>query len=389
MDFLCISTTDWDEIWGSRQQIMLRLAKSGNRVLFVERQLGPEHILKAALQSRRRKPSKESRLVQIGPSLWRWRPPIMIPGRYYSTGLNLLGQRRLAGQVKTILREIDFKNPILWLYPPHSEPLIGSFQERLAVYHCIENFSGDQSGLKRRVMISQETRLLGKADLLIVHSLGLQKRYAPLTRSPIRLIPSAADVEFFQSISSIHPEIEAISHPRLVMVGTLDSRLDLNLLREIVDARPDWHLVLVGKLMGKSRNIKSLARRSNVHYLGYRSYVQLPSILNGADVTLIPYRLTEMTRYINPLKAYEYLAAGKPIVSVDLPELAPLADWTQIIPGKNEEDRGYADRFVEGIRSVLASDSPVHRAERRRAASNYNWDERVDQIMQLIREWLH
>jgi glycosyltransferase involved in cell wall biosynthesis len=385
MDFLCISTTGWDEIWGSRQQIMLRLANLGHRVFFVERQIGFEHLLKHSIYRKKginlfwiQQP------VKVQENLWRWQPPLVGPGRYYSYALNRIGQIRLAAQISSILRQLDFESPILWLYPPHSAPLIGKFKERLSVYHCIERFSGDQRGIKKQVMTEQENWLLSQADLVFVHSHGLHELYEGLTKNPIEVIPSAADVEHFQREVEIHPTMAIIPEPRLVVMGTLDSRIDFELLRNIASIRPDWHLVLIGQLKKPPQNALSFTRLPNVHYLGHQPFELLPSLLRGANVGLIPYRITEMTRYINPLKAYEYLAFGIPVISSQLPELNPLSEWIRIVTVNHLDHEMQAERFIVEIEAALLSETPQLMKERRQFARSFAWDMQVSHMLEVI-----
>lgn len=385
LDFLCISTTGWDEIWGSRQQIMSRLAKGGHRVLFVERQLGWDQVLRYPQHRRKAFQHMVTRApVGIQENLWLWQPPPLPPGRYFSNTLNHLGQKRLATQIGRVLGMLDFHKPVLWMYPPQSAALLNEFGERLSVYHCIERFAGDQRGLKKRVMTRQEKRLLSKVDLVLTHSLGLQQLYGSLTRNPIEIVPSAADADHFQQDCAVHPLIGTVPAPRLVVMGTLDSRIDFDLLKRIALSRLDWQLVLVGQLKHTSEITRSLVRLSNVHYLGKQSFEVLPSILRGADIGLIPYRITEMTKFINPLKAYEYLAAGIPIVSTELPELKPLSKWIQIIPVYDDLPTGYS-QFIEGIEAALQTDNTALQAERCQAARSFTWDNRVRRIMEIIR----
>lgn len=384
LDFLCISTTGWDEIWGSRQQIMLRLAKAGHRVLFVERQLGWEHIIRypefrrMAFQQHHIQPPKK-----IQENLWRWQPPLVLPGRYYSASLNHFGQIRLVAQLRPVLQQLGFKTPILWMYPPQSAPLIGKFGEWLSIYHCIERFSGEQRGLKKKVMTMQENGLLSKADLVFTHSLGLKQLYGPLCRKPIELVASAADVEHFQAEIDVHPMMAGIPQPRLAVMGTLDTRIDFELLISIANSRRDWHLVLIGQLKRTSAGSSSLLSLANVHFLGPQPYSVLPALLIGADIGLVPYRITEMTRFINPLKAYEYLACGIPVISTQLPELEILSPWVQIIPVKENLPSFYS-HFIDGIESALQADNSSIRKERRASASQFSWDFRVERIMEII-----
>lgn len=385
LDFLCISTTGWDEIWGSRQQIMLRLAEAGHRVLFVERQVGLEHAIRYPQYRGKNFPNFISQSPQeVRRNLWRWQPPRVIPGRYYSQALNRMGQARLASQIHPIMKLLGFKSPILWLYPPHSQPLLGRFQERLSIYHCIDKFSGDQMGVKKRVMTQQESQLLAQVDLVFTHSEGLRNAYSHLTRSPIELLASATDVEHFQREVEIHPQMAWIDRPRLVVMGTLDPRVDFHLLNGIATCQPGWRLVLIGQLKNPPREAVTLLQLPNVHYLGQQPYATLPSLLKGADIGLIPYRLNEMTRYINPLKAYEYLASGIPVISTDLPELRPLAQWISIISPEPPQLQGKTSMIVEAIDETLKTETAQKKSQRRMFAQSQSWDKRIAQVMEVI-----
>lgn len=380
MDILCFSTTDWDEIWGSRQQIMGRLAAAGQRILFVERQVGPEHLWRdPALRARKQRAWREPALRQLQETLWLWRPPLLPPGRYYSLTLNRWGQRLLARRLQPVLHALEFSSPLLWLYPPHSAPLLGCFHEPLAVYHCIERFVGGQSGRKREVMLAQETELLRRVDLVFVHAEGLRQLYAPLAQR-LYLSPSAADVAHFQSTTAVHPAIAALPQPRLGVIGTLDGRIDVTLLEALARARPDWQLVLVGPVRPGRVDLGPLMACANVHWLGAQPFATLPALANGLDVLLLPYVHNELTDFISPIKLYEYLAVGKAIVSVDLPEVRALRDWVAIAETPAA--------FVQAVSAALAEETPALQAARRRVAWQHTWDSRTQTMWNIIQEAL-
>lgn len=384
-DILCLSSTDWDEIWGSRQQLMLRLAAAGHRVLFVERQVGPEHLARDPhLRQRKRRLWQAPALRCQQENLWLWQPPLLPPGRYYSLTLNRLGQGRLAARLRPVLQELGFAAPLLWLYPPHSAPLLGQLGERLSIYHCIERFTGGQAGRKRQVMLAQETDLLRRAGLVFTHAAGLQRLYAGLTRRPIVLVPSAADIAHYQSTTDVHPDIAALPAPRLLVMGTLDARIDRDLLHAIAAARPDWQLVLVGHVRSERVDFSALFRLPNVHHLGQRPFAELPALLNGAQAGLLPYRRNELTEYISPLKVYEYLAGGLPIASADLPEVRPLAGWVALVPDHPGQPAAFARAFIAAIEHELRTDTPARRAGRRQAAWQHSWDARLQVMLAAI-----
>jgi UDP-galactopyranose mutase len=377
----CFSTTDWHETWGSRQHLMLRLAQCGNPVLFIERQVGPEQLIRdPALRLRKIAAWKSIRLRQPIENLWIWQPPLLPPGRYYSNHLNQLGQKILIRQIRPLIHKLGLSAPILWLYPPQSAPLLGAFGERLSLYHCIENFSGNQSGIKRRVMQSEERLLLQSADLVFTHSEGLIHLYSGLTKREITLVPSAADVSYFQSIPSVDPLVSQIPHPSLGVVGTLDGRLNVELLEGIVHSHPAWHLVLIGQWHPERVSLDPLRNFPNVHFLGPQPYEKLPSLLNGLDIFLIPYILNEMTVYISPIKLYEYLAVGKPIVSTGLPEVMKYKDFVRVASDAHD--------FIQNIQTALEDDSPDRVMTRRVFARQHSWEARLDKMLNVIDETL-
>lgn len=376
---ICFSTTDWHETWGSRQQLMQRLARGSHPVLFVERQVSIEHLIRdPALRARKRNAWRSPRLRQQIDNLWLWQPPILPAGRYYSTFMNWVGQIGLARQVHKLQEMLSFSTPILWLYPPQSAPLLGKFNEGLSIYHCIENFSGNQIGIKRQVIQAEERHLLGSVDLVFTHSEGLLHRYEGLTRRKIKLVPSAADVSYIQSISTVDPAVYRIPYPRLGVMGTLDARLDVELLRNVVASQPGWHLVLIGQWRPERINLCRLLEYPNVHYLGHQPFEKLPSLLNGLDILLIPYILNEMTRFISPIKLYEYLAVGKPIISTNMPEVSAFKGLVRIAENAQE--------FINHIQQALTSDTQAEQIARRNLARQHSWDNRLEIILKTITE---
>ena len=306
-------------------------------MLFIERQVGPEQLLRdQAMRARKIAAWKSSRLRQIKDNLWLWQPPLLPPGRYYSPWLNRIGQRILVGEVQKLIALLKIQSPILWVYPPQSSPLLGRFDEVLSIYHCIDNFTGNQGQFKQKTMQREENDLLRGVDICFTHSQGLFDRFQGLTKRGITLIPSAADVDFFQSTSSIDPSLANIPHPRLGVMGTLDARLNIPLLYEIFHEQDTWQLVLIGALHPERANLNQLLKLPNVHSLGHQPFENLPALLNGLDIFLIPYVVDDLTRYISPIKLYEYLAVGKPIVSTNLPEVRAFAPFIRMATGKEQ-----------------------------------------------------
>lgn len=167
-------------------------------------------------------------------------------------------------------------------------------------------------------MREREAELLALADVVFT---GGQSLYEAKRRQHknIHPFPSGIDVSHFGQARDISEDLEdqaAIPHPRLGFFGVIDERMDIALLDRLAEARPDWHLIMIGPVV--KIDPSDLPRRPNIHYLGGRNYKELPKYLAGWDVALLPFALNESTRYISPTKTPEYLAAGKPVVSTKI-----------------------------------------------------------------------
>jgi UDP-galactopyranose mutase len=141
----------------------------------------------------------------------------------------------------------------------------------------------------------------------------------------IHALPSSVDVDHFSTARSAvdEPADQApIAHPRLGFFGVIDERMDLALLEGVADARPDWHIVMLGPVV--KIDPATLPRRRNIHYLGSKTYDELPRYIAGWDVALLPFARNEATRFISPTKTPEYMAAGKPIVSTSIRDVVRL-----------------------------------------------------------------
>ena len=170
----------------------------------------------------------------------------------------------------------------------------------------------------------------------------------------------------------------AIPHPRLGFYGVIDERLDLPLIDFIAEARPEWHIVLVGPVV--KIDPTSLPRRDNVHYFGQRTYDELPRYLAGWDVCLLPFARNDATRFISPTKTLEYMAAELPIVSTPITDVAePYGDIVYL--GNTPAE------FLAACDAALKAD-PEEKASRvagmRRVLANTSWDVTASAMEKLL-----
>ncbi len=366
---VCVSSADWDPIWTRKQQVMSRLDRS-NTILYVE----PP----ASLLSPFKDPACWRKWWRWREGLRRWRenifiytpPPVLPFGSIYAP-VNRANQAWLAPFIRRALSQLGKRErPILWTYLPHSADLVGTLGEKLVVYDCVDDHAA-YTGWRPETITALEERLLARADVVFVTARGLYEAKKDLCRE-IHLIPNAADVELFRRAldpaTPPAPELEDLPRPVIGFVGVIHDWIDTDLLAGLARRRPEWSFVLVGPA-GPGVDLKPLRELSNVHLLGRRDKEDLPRYLKGFDVCLNPFRMNRLAQSVSPLKFYEYLAAGKPVVSVPLPEVLPYAGLVEIATGPEE--------FLEKIAFALARETPELRARRLEVAARHTWEQRV------------
>ncbi len=379
-DILCISSTNWSDIWGSRQHIMRRLAKT-NRVLFVETQIGPEHLLRDRHNRQMFGRWKEG-LREVEPNIFAWAPPLLWPGRYYSYALNELGQMRLLKHLRPVAARLGLDHPLLWIFQPNCFPLLGKLGEEIALYHCIDEFSGGTSGRKKRIILELERRLIVGSDLVFINNRGTFERKGRIN-ARAHLMPSAADTEHYRRALEPGPvpeDLARLPKPVIAQVGSFTGKCDVGLIESVAKAEPGWSFAVIGEVWRDRVDISALEALPNVHFLGKKDYAVLPDYLRGADVCTIPYRVSDETASISPLKLYEYMAAGRPIVSTAIPEVVEQGDAVSI--GTTPES------FRAAIAGALACDRAALRAKQAPILERNNWDRRVEEMSTLIEETL-
>lgn len=243
-------------------------------------------------------------------------------------------------------RQID--DYLFWYYTPMALVYTACFKPTLIVYDCMDELSAFKSAPTSLKVLENE--LLSIADVVFTGGNSLYEAKKNL-HSKVYSCPSSLDKEHFQGARYMvqEPTDQAfIQHPRLGFYGVIDERFDITLIEEAAEAQPDWHFVLVGPII--KIDPAMLPRRRNIHYLGSKTYQELPTYLSGWDIALIPLVINESTRYISPTNTPEYLAAGKPIIStpiVDIVELYGTLGLVDIIRDSRE--------LVEKAKIQLAS----------------------------------
>ena len=208
---------------------------------------------------------------------------------------------------------------IAWYYTPMMLPFSRHLDASALVYDCMDELSKFRFAPEGLLELEQE--LIDKADLVFTGGSSLFEAKKDRHDS-VHLFPSSVDrAHFGKARTAIEDPADqaALPHPRLGFFGVLDERFDIELLDQVAQMRPDWSFVMVGPVVKIAP--EDLPRRPNIHYLGPKTYAQLPAYLAGWDVALMPFAMNESTQFISPTKTPEYLAGGKPVVSTPVKDV--------------------------------------------------------------------
>ncbi len=270
---------------------------------------------------------------------------------------------------------------VRWFY----SPMFARYGDRLdqgqvVVYDCMDelaSFAGAPEGL-----LDAESRLLGRADLVITGGRSLHERKRD-RHANVHCFPSAVEAAHFARASDpilpLPVSLVGLTRPIFGYYGAVDERLDYGLIARLADAPGVGSVVLVGPTIKVAP--EDLPRRPNLHYLGQQAYADLPAFLKGFDVCLMPWALNEATRSISPTKTLEYMAGGKPIVSTAVRDV--VRDHGDLVFVAESPEQ-----FVElALSAVARFDEPRAAAGRARAEAS-GWDATADAIRGLIKAQL-
>lgn len=325
----------WDWVWQRPQQFLSRFAKQ-HRVLFVETYCSDVDATRVDLRT----PDEHPNLVVC---------QMHLPRVRWGDGLFIDQERRRALK-ETLGRELrgQFAHPLLWFYDPMAvTAFAGQLNEQVIVYDCMDELSQFKGAPP--MLIERERELLAVADVVFCGGQKMRKKRLPLNPNT-HFFGTGVDVEHFGKAltreQKIAPEMAAFgSAPVLGYFGVVDERMDYELLARLADARSDWHVVMIGPAC--KVDPAEFPKRPNLHFIGGRPYADLPAFTKGFSVAMMPFALNAATEYINPTKALEYMAAGRPVVSTALDEVRTNFGKVARIAESHAEFIGFCTKEVE------------------------------------------
>ncbi len=343
---VCFSHLRWDFVLQRPQHLMQRFSER-RQVFFFEEFIPTDHHL-AYLEIH---PFEGTTVKSVRPRIPHW----------WNAADREAGLARL---LDDLLALHGGGKPILWYYTPLMYAFSDHIDATAVIYDCMDelaNFKFAPVELR-----DAERALMARADAVFTGGVSLYEAKRD-NHANIHAFPSSVDIQHFGRTRSglTEPSDQAsISGPKLGYYGVIDERLDLELMKSVAEARPDLSLIFIGPVVKISPD--ELPRAPNIHYLGLKPYADLPAYLSGWDVALMPFALNEATRFISPTKTPEYLAAGRPVVSTRVVDVA----------------RAYGD--VTGV--YLASDAQEFVAACDRAialSETTDWLGAVDEVLML------
>jgi glycosyltransferase involved in cell wall biosynthesis len=347
----------WNWVWQRPQQFISRLSQK-RKVIFVETLAPAPDLFTPTLRFRQAEGFPNITILSLQFPAWRWHD-----GAFVDQERRRLVKEYLCSPIAEKLGPI-----VQWFYDPMAVPAFaGQMNEVLTVYDCMDELSKFRCAPPE--IAGREAELLARADVVFT---GGRKLFESKSRfnSNCHFYGCGVDIEHFGSArkddTCVPQELQQLKQPVLGYFGVVDERMDYELIAGLADANPNWSIAMLGPVM--KVDAAAVPHRENLHWLGQQPYERLPAFCKGFTVCLMPFALNESTEFINPTKALEYMATGKPIVSTAVPDVVRNFGAAIQVANNHDEfvalcqraiERPEADRVERGLK--MAADNSWER----------------------------
>jgi glycosyltransferase involved in cell wall biosynthesis len=382
---ICFGGEDW---WyhhpHSKNHLMRRFARAGNKVIFVNSiSMGLASVKSKDLVPRiTRKLKSYAKLARMTEEGITVVSPAVIPF-FGSRAATIANRRLLTSQIAGLARRRGLSRPILWIAIPTAIEVVGRLNESLVIYHVSDKYDANtmDHATDPAFIRSLHERAIESADLIFYSS---RKLLAEATRGLERshLLEQAVDFDHWARISNgdlqVAPEIEKIPRPRIGYFGAIEPWLiDQQLIQQAARQRPEWNWIFIGN---KSRGL-DIENLPSVHFLPPVGYHDLPDYAAGFDVCVLPWSTDlTFTSYGSAIKVREYLASGKPVVIAPLPEYESMSEVLRIARSR--------DQFLKLVDEALQEKGSDLARARQESVRNGTWDARAEWVSGLIEDAL-
>ena len=378
LELIFVSLEDWDEVWRRNQFVCAQIARRfpNSKILFVGTVRDISNEIRMGQTAEMRAASAWQ--VPSFPNIHITRPLKLFPNTIPAA--RRLNEAMFRGHVRRSARRLGFRRPILWLNPHSAVDMVGKMGESCAIYDITDDWiTLTQSEALTRRIVEQDSKLCRVADAVIVCSQKLFDLKKELARN-LHLIPNGVDAEHYRCVldgTGPLPE-EAVDwpHPIYGYTGTIHpDRVDVDLIEGMARRLTQGCFALVGPNHLPQPDRDRLSATGRVFFAGPIPYARLPQFMRAFDVSITPHRVTPFTESLNPIKLWEYLAGGKPIVSTDV---AGFRDFPHLVRiARNEDD------FLAALEDAL-HEGPDPAEARRAEARKHSWNARVDRILEVV-----
>lgn len=383
---VCISTSNYYPIPTRKQNVMNRLSDA--EIIYID----PPVSYIAPLKDKKTKPrltayKKPGEKAQENITVYA-APPV-IPFFNKRRWINRLNQKRMARWLKKIIKDHGFEKPYLWCYSPVSCDLVDEIPNSGVIYDCVDRHSAYQGMINPAVVDRMEEELAKKSRQVFCTAQGLYDTLAEYNPGTA-LIPNGAAYEIFSQAAEAplkacggKPSGEKPKGPVFGFVGMLQECIDYDCIRAVAEAYPEGRVVMIGKSL-PGVDLSPLAACGNIELVGLVPQAELPSYIRDFDVCLNAFREGRLSKDVSPLKFYEYLATGKPIVSTGEPlQVRDFADVVYIAHGREAFVKACGEALAEKDQDKEAQEKKARRMAYGKACS---WEERVRQMEAILTE---
>jgi glycosyltransferase involved in cell wall biosynthesis len=373
---IVFSSDDWTSgLKSSKYHVAVGLSKA-NKVLFVN-SIG----LRSPSTSRKDLKRIWQKLVsflkgweRIDDNLFVY-TPIVIPF-HRSRLIRRINRVILVCSIRLVQASLKLRHPVLLVFSPSFHEVIGHLGESGSIYYCIDELKGYRE-VDTAMMDDMERDLLAKATCVVGCSRELVEKKRPFN-SHVYYVPHGVDWALFRTTldgtQAIPDDIVRVPRPIIGFYGFIsEDWIDFDLLNEMAAQHPEWSIVLIGRT---KLDLAAVMQHDNIHFLGVRPFDQLPDYNRAFDVAIIPFVINELTESSNPLKLFEYLASGLPVVSVDIPEVARYSESVNVAHDHRE--------FIRMTEQALTDNRQEDRYRRSDLVRNETWQNRLEMLSDII-----
>jgi GT2 family glycosyltransferase len=358
-DIICFSVIDWDFRFQRPQQLLTRFAYHEHRVFYV------------SLQFNSLRATQTISFEEKAPFVYELHLPGYINQIPYLDSLDHKVLKACLNSFATFNQTHSLIEAVCLVHLPFWEPLAQALRHRYGwkiIYDCMDDHSGFSTNSRK--MTELEQNMAASSDLVVVTARKLYKKLQPVQSL---LIPNGTDYDHFNHLPP-KGKLSQFSGPVVGYYGAISDWFDAASVAYAAAQKPDWSFVLIGHTFDSDQ--ATLTAQPNIHLLGEMPYQGLPAYLADFDVCIIPFLRTPLTEATNPVKFFEYLSSGKPVVATKLPELEPFADIAYLYQTKEE--------FLARLEQALAEQDSTISQKRQIVAQANTWESRYQSLSEAI-----